>query len=285
MKTKVLFTLSIALSGCLLLSGCMSTDHSSASAVPNDREYRKAGEVEIRMLVWNPLFLRSPEERAAALLNAAEEEAKERYGPEAILAHVELSSRWSPYSLILGLDLFGFAEEGSLTAEALIPAPPSPPSLPPPEPEREIRITYPILPQERFDDSYGYIGIDYLTRPVVLEKIKARLDRRDANPDEYQKAYDKVPEGGHLILKIGRLDLMHANTRWYSYVVTREGEPIINREGEEGIPNIKGRDGFWWNEVIVPLKRPVEDRIGVRITDTNKNLSYHFEVVRLEEKL
>lgn len=273
------------ISSWLLLSGCMSTGHTGASAVPGKTEYQKAGEIEVRMLVWNPLFLRSPEERASALLTAAEGEAKKRYGPEAILAHVELSSRWSPYSLLLGLDLFGFAEEGYLTAVALIPAPSPPPETPPPEPEKEVRITYPILPQERFDDTYGYIGIDYLTKPEVLEKIKTRLDRRDANPDDYQKAYDKVPEGGHLILKIGRYDLMHANTRWYTYLVIRDGEPIIDREGEEGIPNIKGRDGLWWNEVIVPLKRPVEDRIGVRIADTNKNLSYEFEVVRLEEEL
>ena len=45
------------------------------------------------------------------------------------------------------------------------------------------------------------------------------------------------------MVKIGRRDLMHANTRWYDYVVTREGKAIIDREGAEGIPNIKGRDG------------------------------------------
>jgi len=244
----------------------------------------EAGDVAFKLRVWNPLFLKTPEERAAMLLNAAEEKARKEYGEDAILANVSLASRWSPYSLLLGLDLLGFAEDGTLTAKVLVPAPPAP-LPPPPEPKKETRISYPVLPRERFDDVYGYIGLTYLTRPEVLDQIKTRLDKRNADAAEYEKASSKVPDGGHLILNIGRKDLMHANTRWYAYAVIRDGKAVIDRKGAEGIPNIKGRDGNWWNVLEIPLKQPIDDRIEVRVTDMNKSLVYDFEVLRLEEEM
>lgn len=252
-----------------------------------DTPYVEAGEVELKLRVWNPLFLKSADERAAMIIAAANEKARQEFGNDALLANVSIDSRWSPYSLLLGFDVLGFVEEGVLTAKVLVPAPPAPPPPPEPvpEPKKEVRISYPILPQGRFDDLYGYIGLEYLTRSQVLDKIKNRLDKRDADAADYEKAYSKVPEGGHLILNIGRQDLMHANTRWYAYTVTSNGNTSIDKKGAEGIPNIKGRDGNWWNVLEIPLKQPIEDSIQVSVTDMNKNLVYNFEVLRLEEEL
>lgn len=268
----------------VLLAGCMSIGEQTASVPAPGVDYEKAGEIEIELRVWNPLFLKSAAQRAALLLGSAEQRARELYGPEAILTNLSLTSRWSPYSLILGLDLFGFAEDGTLRADVLLPVPPPEPE-PEPEPEKMIRISYPILPQERFDDTFGYIELEYLTRPEVIEKITMSLDRRNADTDEYQKAYDKVPPGGHLYLNIGRQDLMHANTRWYSYSVIREGKAVIDKRGAEGIPNIKGRDGNWWNVITIPLKTAIDERIEVQIKDIKENLIYDFEIMRLEEEL
>ena len=278
---------------CLLLSGCMSTGWEEGGSVHRNPQYEKAGEVAVQMRVWNILFLKTPQERAAALLEAAEEKAQLAHGPEAILANLDLSARWSPYSLILGLNLLGFVEDAGLTADVLIPAPPLPPAplpAPPPrpaepEPEKPVRISYPVLPQERYEDGHGYIGLEYLTRPDVLERIKSRLDKRNARADEYVKEYEKVPPGGHLVVDIGRKDLMHANTRWYDFTIIKDGKTIIRRNGVEGIPNIKGRDGNWWNEVIIPLEPVIEESIEVRIADRKQNLDYVFSVVRLEEEM
>ncbi len=264
--------------------GCMTAGWVDESLLTGDAEYQKAGEVITGTRVWNLLFLKSAGERRAALVRTAEEEAKELYGEEAVLANLELTSRWSPYSLLLGLDLIGFVEDGTLRADVLLPVPPTPPA-PEPEPEKVIRISYPILPQDRYDDKFGYIGLEYLTRPVVLEKIKVRLDKRKADSEDYAREYAKVPEGGHLIINIGRGDLMHANTRWYPYSVTKDDKTLVERRGVEGIPNIKGRDGNWWNVVTVGLKSLIEDSIEVRVLDTMENLEYTFSVTRLEEIL
>lgn len=268
----------------LSATGCMTTGWTDGSRVQESGEYEKAGEIAIEKRVWNMLFLKSAEERRMVLLSAAEEEAKKVYGDEAILANLGLRSEWSPYSLLLGLNLFGFVEDSTLHADVLLPVPP-PPLEPAPEPEKTIRITYPILPQARYEDRFGYIGLEYLTREEVLAKIKTRLDKRGADSDDYQREYGKVPEGGHLIINIGRSDLMHANTRWYFYTVAKDGETRIERGGVEGIPNIKGRDGNWWNVVTVPLKFLVEETIEVKIRDTMEELEYTFAVNRHEEIL
>jgi hypothetical protein len=167
----------------------------------------------------------------------------------------------------------------------LLPRPPPPAPAPLPAPEKIVTISFPILPQDRYDDRFGYIGLDYLTKQEVLDKIKARLDKRNADADDYQREYSKVPEGGHLIVNIGRSDLMHANTRWYSYVVTKGNETKIAKKGVEGIPNIKGRDGNWWNVVIVPLEFLIEESIEVEIADMKENLVYEFSVTKMEESL
>jgi len=272
---------------CVLLSGCMSTAWIESASVPSAAEYTEAGSVTVRALVWNVLFLRSPEERAARLLEAAEKKAIEEYGPEAILANLDLVSRWSPYSLILGLDLLGFAEDAALTADVLMPAP-SPPAPPPPtpvpeQPEREVRVCYPIFPRERYDDRYGYIALEYLTKPEVHEEIQSRLEKRGARPEEYEKEYAKVPPGGHIVVSIGRRDLMHANTRWYDYTVKSGDTIIIKKKGDEGIPNIKGRDGNWWNEVVIPLGSVIENSVEVQVNDTMANVLYVFTVTKVEE--
>ena len=298
MRKPASYTTATAIAAlCLLLSGCMSTGWEEGGLVQRNVQYEKAGEVAVQMRVWNILFLKTKEERAAALLEAAEEKAQPAHGPDAILANLNFSSRWSPYSLILGLNLLGFVEDAGLTADVLIPAPQPPPAplpVPPPrpaepepepEPEKAVRISYPVLPQERYEDEYGYIGLEYLTRPDVLERIKTRLDKRNAREDEYEKEYEKVPPGGHLIVDIGRSDLMHANTRWYDYTIIKDGKTVIKKKGVEGIPNIKGRDGNWWNEVIIPLEPVIDDGIEVRIADMKQNLDYTFSVVRLEEEM
>ena len=263
--------------------GCMTTGWIDDTPAYDVAEYRKAGDISVESRVWNVLFLKSARQRRDLLIEAAHEKARMLYGREALLANIDLTSQWSPYSLLLGLDLVGFVEDAALKADVLLPAPPPP--EPEPEPEKVIRISYPILPQERYDDAYGYIGLEYLTRPEVLDKIKTRLDKRNADSDDYEREYAKVPDGGHLIIHIGRSDLMHANTRWYYYTVVKDGKVRIERGGVEGIPNIKGRDGNWWNIVTVPLETLIEEEIEVKVMDSEKELEYTFTITRLEEIL
>ncbi|MBT3273049.1 MAG: hypothetical protein HN368_07855 [Spirochaetales bacterium] len=251
-------------------------------------DYRKAGYITVDKNVWNIFFMKSPAQRRDELLSDAENQAKEEFGNEALIANTRLSSQWSPYSLLLSLNMLGFVERGVLRADVLVPLPPPPPKpepkpAPEPEPVRTVLISYPIEPRERFNDNWGYIGLEYLTQDEVKEKIKTRLDKREADPEDYQREYAKISEGGEVLIHIGRQDLMHANTLWYSYSVANGAKTLISRKGNEGIPNIKGRDGNWWNTLTVSLDQPIADYINVTVTDSKSEQTYEFKVIRTEQ--
>lgn len=270
-------------------AACMTTGWNGERGQPTELvEYQEAGSVTVDMRIWNIFFAKTPAERRRELILEAERRAIAEYGEGALIANHSIDSRWSPYSLFLSLDLIGFVERGVLIADVLVPRPPPPPP-PPQEPitlpkaELIVKTSYPVNPIERFTDAFGYIGLEYLTKGEAEDRAKARLSRRGVGPDELEKVLAKIPDGGHLLVHIGRQDLLHANTLLYSYIVMSGDKMIISRKGRDGIPNIKGRDGNWWNVVTIPLDNPIDESISVRITDTKIEKTYEFSVDRTEQ--
>ena len=145
-----------------------------------------------------------------------------------------------------------------------------------------IKISYGIEPEKFIKDNYGYIGIKYYTYDQEKEKIKNRLEKKHAGAADFEKAYKKIPEFGYIVLHIGRQELMHANTKWYSCSVKKGNIPVFDYKGREGIPNIKGEDGNWWNIVKLPLRREIENSLSAVITDHKTGNSYSFKVNRIE---
>ena len=264
-----------------VLSNCMTTDMNFDARHVASPEYKKAGSVTVELSVWNIFFLKSPAERRDELIGAADRQAKSEYGDESVIANHRIESRWSLLSLVLSLDLIGFVELGTLQADVMLPAPPLP--VPEPEYDRVVRVSYPVLPRARFEDRYGYVELEYLTRQEIVETVRMRLDKQGADAaDDYEREYAKIPDGGHVLIYIGRQDLMHANTRWYSYRVSTRSTLLVKGGGEEGIPNIKGRDGNWWNVVTIPLDQSIDDAIMIEIHDAKLETIYEFSVERIE---
>jgi hypothetical protein len=298
------------------LSGCLTTGWTSETGLQRpespESRFESVGEVTVERVFWNVLFLKSPEERRSVLLDDARRHAKREYGSEARVAAPVYDSRWSALSLLLGLDMIGFVERAEVTVEVFLPvvlpvapiksdeAPstslsflPNPPviskaaSLPLPEvaPAYHSIVTYSILPQERYRDGFGYIELEYRTFETVKEAVTVRLTERDADREEYAEKYAEIPEGGYVVVHIGRQDLMHANTRWYSYRILTAGSVLLFRKGKEGIPNVRGRDGNWWNEVRLPLRTPIESAIDVTVTDERTGAAYDFMVRKSTEMI
>ncbi len=90
---------------------------------------------------------------------------------------------------------------------------------------------------------------------------------------------------GRLTVHLGRQDLDHANTAWYTFTVTEGRSTLLSVSGEEGIPNIKGPDGNWWSDVDLDLPRPVSAEIRVTVYDGKLDLAYDFtlrKILRVE---
>ncbi len=148
----------------------------------------------------------------------------------------------------------------------------------------EVKISYSIEPEELIRDNYGYIGIKYLTHEMEKEKISILLSKKNASREDFEKAYKRIPEYGYIVLSIGRQDLMHANTKWYSCTVKKNGNTVFDYRGKEGIPNIKGRDGNWWNIVKLPVNNEIDSELTVYIKDIKTDKSYSFKVMRIETR-
>ncbi len=84
-----------------------------------------------------------------------------------------------------------------------------------------------------------------------------------------------------LTVHLGRQDLDHANTSWYTFTVAEGASTLFRRDGEEGIPNIKGPDGNWWSDVSLVLPHPVSREIRVTVQDRKIDVEYAFTLWKI----
>ena len=101
-------------------------------------------------------------------------------------------------------------------------------------------------------------------------------------PKEINREVAKIEPGGIIRVHIGRQELIHADTKWYRYRLQTPDGIVYDRQGEEAIPNIRGRDGNWWNVVDLPVMTVVDDRVDLTIFDTRGEAEYSYSIVRHE---
>jgi hypothetical protein len=80
------------------------------------------------------------------------------------------------------------------------------------------------------------------------------------------------------VVHLGRQSLAHANTIWYRFRVTEGTAELLDVPGVEGIPNVKGPDGNWWNDVILDLPDPFSRPLRVTVEDSRTGITYAFTV-------
>jgi hypothetical protein len=137
-----------------------------------------------------------------------------------------------------------------LTSCATRPVPPAP--APRPQPAVESWV---VSPAGGYEDSYGYVRLEF---------------QPPGTPG--------LPAGGRLVVHLGRQGLAHANTIWYRFRVTEGAADLLDVPGGEGIPNVKGPDGNWWNDVILDLPGPFSRPLRVTVEDSRTGITYAFTV-------
>jgi len=279
------------------LAGCVTSDWSRSGDFASDSEFREIGTVEVEKELWNPLWTYPKDRRLTDMLVATERSVRDHHGEDALVGNIEIVGRWSPLSLVFGFGAFGMVERTSAIAtvyEAMpppapYPAPvapepivePAPPAEPQPEPLWVTVVSFPIEPTAEIEDKFGYMRIEYIEFTEAVEAIRNRLTRRDALEKQIERAISEIEPGGVVRVHIGRQELLHADTQWYDYAI-EQSEAGYDRQGVEGIPNIRGRDGNWWNVVDLPIFSPITDKINITIYDTRELVEYRYSVIRNE---
>jgi hypothetical protein len=127
-------------------------------------------------------------------------------------------------------------------------------------PAREV-ITWVISPAQGYADEFGFVRLDFQPPGTAAD----------------------LPPGGRLTVHLGRRSLDHANTAWYSFRVTEGPIMLLHVDGEEGIPNVKGPDGNWWNDVILDVPTAFSREARVEVRDGKTGLVYAFTVRKVVE--
>lgn len=129
---------------------------------------------------------------------------------------------------------------------------------------RQVVVGWEVTPADGYEDQLGFVRMDF------------------AAPDELRDEQSVIPAGGRLTVHLGYRNLLDANTVWYSFEITEGSRVRLRLDGEEGIPNIKGPDGYWWNDVELDLLQPVTSEIRVVVSDKRSRAAYAFSLRRLE---
>ncbi len=145
-----------------------------------------------------------------------------------------------------------------------------------------------VTPQE-LTRALGEIGLLNALATIHAEEIAPSAGYRpDAGfitldfvqPDRLEDA-DDPPPGGRLTVHLGYRNIADANTVWYRFEIFEGARRRLLREGEEGIPNVKDPDGYWWNDLDLDLDEPVVTEVRVVITDKRSATAYPFTLRRV----
>ena len=94
-----------------------------------------------------------------------------------------------------------------------------------------------------------------------------------------------LPVGGRLTVHLGYRDIREANTLWYGFDVFENARLALHVDGEFDVPNIKGPDGYWWNDVDIDLPHRLAGDALVVITNRRSGAVYRFTLRRLESAI
>jgi hypothetical protein len=156
----------------------------------------------------------------------------------------------------------------------------APPEPPPPAPERKLRevITWEVSPAEGYQDELSFVIVEY----AAVETLrKAAADAAAGGSAEQEESQRPIPPGGRLTVHLGYRKIADANTAWFSFRVVEGAKVILRLDGEENVPNIKGSDGYWWNDVELDLEEPVGVEAGVEVVNRRDGVTRSFTLSRI----
>lgn len=153
------------------------------------------------------------------------------------------------------------------TVEEVSPVPPpvevARPVAVPPVPETVV--SWVVDPAGGYRDEQGFVRVDY--SPCL--------------PGQREAGGDELPPGGRLTVHLGYRDLRNANTAWYAFRLVEDGRILLEQDGRFDVPNIKGPDGYWWNDVVLDLPAQVVTEALLSVSDRRSAAAWRFVLRRV----
>lgn len=253
----------------LLMPGCTTLEHKPSS---EEGEYIET--LEVMGYSWNWLFLDNSEDLIISFKDQLLKEARDRYGQDVFLGDITAEKTWDARSFLLILHLAGYVEKLTLQAEILktiIPVL-----------EQEKITIYEIIPADIIRDAFGYIGIIYRTSEDLRADLNNRLSQGKISETDFAKEEGRIPDGGAVIILVGRKVNEQANTRNLNYELYISGKTPLIKKGKDLLANVPGRDGLWWNEETLTLDAEDWSEILLVVRDNSNRNDYAFTLRKVD---
>lgn len=125
--------------------------------------------------------------------------------------------------------------------------------------------------------------IEYASIEHLIAEKRKEADTKMWTADKYESEIQlmkKKQPGGLITLKIERITIGAANTKYFSIIIEKDGERIMEQTGRDEIAErpSSGND-YWWNLELFPISQKVELPFKVYVIDQLGPKRFEFEVV------
>lgn len=137
---------------------------------------------------------------------------------------------------------------------------------------------YTIIPKKSRPTSIQYE--DYET---IKRKEKDKLDLLMVRPEEYEKAYNKIPQGGWIVISITGFDIESVNPENFTYIVKKGDKEILRVNGNYGgdaVPDGCRAPVSWTNFDMINLNEPITDSLDFYIIDNISSIRNDFKIIK-----
>jgi hypothetical protein len=164
-----------------------------------------------------------------------------------------------PLASLMALSVLALA---SCRTAPVVPPRHEPPAVQQPAATREV-VTWEVSPAGGYRDERSYVSIDY--EPPDMAGGGAAAGANAA-------------PGGRIVVHLGHRAIGDGNTKWFSFQVLEGGRLLLEQDGDDDIPNVKGPDGYWWNDVPLDLPAPIAREARVTVSNAQYGAEYDFTV-------
>lgn len=124
-------------------------------------------------------------------------------------------------------------------------------------------------PESNYMTGGGKVKIEYEDNELMIANAKKSI-ANEMMPDKSAKELlAGIPLGGHVVVRIFRPTVDTANTKWFTYVVTKNDKELGRMDGKPSVASVPSRFGFdgafWSNLDIVDITESFNEKDVLKI--------------------
>lgn len=113
--------------------------------------------------------------------------------------------------------------------------------------------------------------VEYKSYNSLLHDLKQKAQLNMWSRVKMKQEMNYLPKNGYIIISIAGSTIDSANTKYWTYIITKNGKEIMRQNGSDSIPSFSTSEyGLaWYNTDIFPVPNRVNDKFKVYIINNS----------------